>query len=126
MSEVFPKIFNKVFHKIFSYDCAVNDAKDERFISDAYEGPRESVVETVQIEESDQIGLQTRKVWLILCIISIVGVSYSWGIAAQANAWLAPAILIIVIILLAWLRKPCQRPILLKIAPCFGIRISST
>ena len=86
----------------------------------------ESAVEAVQVEESDNVGLKTRKVWLILCIISIVGVSYSWGIAAEANAWLPPGLLLVTIILLTWLRKPAQRPILLKIAPCFGIRMAST
>ena len=112
-------------NQTFSYDCAVNDAKDERFIPEP-QVPHESVVETVQNQETDQVRLQTGKVWLVLCILTIVGVSYSWGIAAEISAWLSPGLLLGAIVLLVWLRKPAQQPILLKIAPCFGIRISST
>ena len=108
----------------------MNDAKDERLIPERVETqvhvPYVPTVEAVEVEENDQVGVQTRKVWLILCIISIVGVSYSWGITAEASAWLPPGLLLATIILLTWLRKPAQRPILVKIAPCFGIRMVST
>ena len=112
----------------FSYDCAINGAKDDRFAAESDQLTAPVVIETnespfVVSDDEAQRNAKARKVWIILLIIGVCVVIYAFDYANSVNLlYLGPLAFICGSTLLCWLRKPAQRGILLRIGPCFGIR----
>ena len=110
----------------FSFDCAINGAKDDRFPAESDQlTPMPIVIETndeISDDEAQQ-NTKAKKVWLILFIILVFIVGYAFDYGSEINlVFVGPFAFLCGSIVLCWLCKPAQRGLLLRIWSCFCIR----